>query len=217
MGESLREHYPGTNIVCLGARQDYQRPCGYHRRKDGLGINRITCFLTVYSALLTVPGVLFAFAFHPFITVIMLGEPLTETAHSLWPRSTGTTCMSYPTVVRSVEPIELPPTERLWQRSEGESRCQSICPTVCVRMCVCAVASVVSTSVWPHGRQPAILLCPWILQATILEGVAVSLSVSCIGRQVLYLYVLPTSQNPSRWNPSWLSNASTARKDPESE
>ena len=56
-----------------------------------------------------------------------------------------------------------------------------------------------------------------ILQATILEGVAVSLSVSCIGRQVLYLYVLPTSQNPSRWNPSWLSNASTARKDPESE
>ena len=88
---------------------------------------------------------------------------------------------------------------------------------VCVRVCVCAVASVVSTSVWPHGRQPAILLCPWILQATILEGVAVSLSVSCIGRQVLYLCVVPTSQNPSLWNPSWLSNASTARKDPESE
>ena len=156
MGESLREHYPGTNIVCLGARQDYQRPRGYDRRKDDLRISRITCFLTVYSALLTVPGVLFAFAFHPFITVIMLGEPLTETAHSLWPHSTGTTCMSYPTVVRSVEPIELPPTERLWQRSEEGSRCQSVCPTVCVHVCVCtcvcvcvcvcAVASVVSTS-----------------------------------------------------------------------
>ena len=30
-------------------------------------------------------------------------------------------------------------------------------------------------------------------------------------------YVLPTSQNPSRWNPSWLSDACTTRKDPESE
>ena len=26
--------------------------------------------------------------------------------------------------------------------------------------------------------------------------------------------VLPTSQNPPRWNPSWLSNAWTSRKDP---
>ena len=30
-------------------------------------------------------------------------------------------------------------------------------------------------------------------------------------------YVLPTSQNPPRWNPSWLSNACTTRKDPESD
>ena len=147
MGESLREHYPGMNIICLGTRQDYQRPCGYHRRKDDLRINRITRFLTVYSVLLTVPGVLFAFAFHPFITVIMLGEPLTETAHSLWPCSTIITCMSCPTVVRNVEPIELPPTERIQQRSEGESRCQSICPTMCVCVCVYAVTSVVSNSV----------------------------------------------------------------------
>ena len=30
-------------------------------------------------------------------------------------------------------------------------------------------------------------------------------------------YVLPTSQNPSRWNPSWLSDECATRKDPESE
>ena len=30
-------------------------------------------------------------------------------------------------------------------------------------------------------------------------------------------YVLPTSQNPPHWNPSWLSDASTPRKDPELE
>ena len=30
-------------------------------------------------------------------------------------------------------------------------------------------------------------------------------------------YILPASQNPSCWNPSWLSNACTNRKDPESE
>ena len=30
-------------------------------------------------------------------------------------------------------------------------------------------------------------------------------------------YVLPASQNPSRWNPSWQSDAGTTRKDPESE
>ena len=30
-------------------------------------------------------------------------------------------------------------------------------------------------------------------------------------------YVLPTSQNLSRWNPSWLSDVHTTRKDPESE
>ena len=30
-------------------------------------------------------------------------------------------------------------------------------------------------------------------------------------------YVQPTSQNPSRWNPSWLSDACVTRKDLESE
>ena len=29
--------------------------------------------------------------------------------------------------------------------------------------------------------------------------------------------ILPTFQNPSHWNPSWLSNVRTPRKDPESE
>ena len=30
-------------------------------------------------------------------------------------------------------------------------------------------------------------------------------------------YILPTSQNPSYWNPSWLTNMHTTRKNPESE
>ena len=30
-------------------------------------------------------------------------------------------------------------------------------------------------------------------------------------------HVLPTSQNPPRWNPSWLSDVHDTRKDPESE
>ena len=30
-------------------------------------------------------------------------------------------------------------------------------------------------------------------------------------------YVLPTSQSPSSWNPSWLSDVRAPRKDPESE
>ena len=30
-------------------------------------------------------------------------------------------------------------------------------------------------------------------------------------------HVLTTSQNPSHWNPSWLSDACATRKDPESE
>ena len=66
---------------------------------------------------------------------------------------------------------------------------------------VCSVASVVSSSLQPHGLQPARLLCPWrILQVGILEWVDLSFSggssqprdqnhVSCffcIGWQVLY-------------------------------
>ena len=132
----------------------------------------------------------------------MLGEPLTETAHSLWPHSTGTTCMSYPTVVRSVEPIELPPTERLWQRSEEGSRCQSVCPTVCVHVCVCtcvcvcvcvcAVASVVSTSAWPRGWQPAILLCPWDSPGNNTRG-GCSVSFCLLHWQAGSLHLCPTN------------------------
>ena len=32
-----------------------------------------------------------------------------------------------------------------------------------------------------------------------------------------YSIVLPTSQNPSRWNPSWLRDACASRKDPKSD
>ena len=32
--------------------------------------------------------------------------------------------------------------------------------------------SCVSSSLWPHGQKPARLLCPWILQAKILEWLA---------------------------------------------
>ena len=39
-----------------------------------------------------------------------------------------------------------------------------------------AVTSVVSDSVRPHRRQPTRLLCPWGLQARILEWVAISFS-----------------------------------------
>ena len=37
------------------------------------------------------------------------------------------------------------------------------------------------------------------------------------GREDTSLRVLPTSQNPSHWNASWLSSVHTTRKDPESE
>ena len=64
--------------------------------------------------------------------------------------------------------------------------------------CAC-VCSVVSDSLWPHGKQPARLLCPQDSQARILDWVAISSSkwstwlrdqtrafcVSCIGRQIL--------------------------------
>ena len=37
------------------------------------------------------------------------------------------------------------------------------------------------------------------------------------GERSYQSYVPPTSQNPSHWNPSWLSNVSTIRKDHESD
>ena len=48
----------------------------------------------------------------------------------------------------------------------------SIKPLIFKMLC-CAVLSnsVVSDSWWPHGLQPARLLCPWNSQARILEGV----------------------------------------------
>ena len=65
--------------------------------------------------------------------------------------------------------------------------------------CVC---SVVFSSLWPHGLQPARLLGPWNFPSRILEGDTISYSrrsswyrdwthvsfVSFIGRQVLYLW-----------------------------
>ena len=42
--------------------------------------------------------------------------------------------------------------------------------------CYCLVASIMSDSVQAYGLQPTRLLCPWILQARILEWVAISFS-----------------------------------------
>ena len=43
-------------------------------------------------------------------------------------------------------------------------------------LCVCVCCSVVSDYLWPHGLQPAKLLCPCVFQARILEWVAISFS-----------------------------------------
>ena len=65
-------------------------------------------------------------------------------------------------------------------------------------ICACQVPSAVSHSLGPHGLQPARLLCPWVLQARMLEWVAMPSPrgssqprdrthvsyVSCIGRWV---------------------------------
>ena len=50
------------------------------------------------------------------------------------------------------------------------------CLVTCCCCCCCQVASVVSDSVRPHRRQPTRLPRPWILQARILEWVAISIS-----------------------------------------
>ena len=42
--------------------------------------------------------------------------------------------------------------------------------------CCCCVTSVMSDSVWPHRRQPTRIPVPGILQARILEWVAISFS-----------------------------------------
>ena len=71
------------------------------------------------------------------------------------------------------------------------------------RCCMCGLSVLVaSEALQPQGLQPARLLCPWILWAGILEGVAmpssrgpsrardqtlVSYDISCIDRQILYL------------------------------
>ena len=59
--------------------------------------------------------------------------------------------------------------------------------------------SVVSGFLRPHGLQPAMLLCPWVSQARILEWAVISFSrrssqprdwtrISCIGMRFLYHY-----------------------------
>ena len=44
------------------------------------------------------------------------------------------------------------------------------------KSCARSATSAISDSLWPHGLQPARLLCPCILQARILEWVAISSS-----------------------------------------
>ena len=67
-----------------------------------------------------------------------------------------------------------------------------------IKDCACVVSgSVTSNSLWLHGLQPTRLLCPWDLQARILEWVVMPSSrgsswprdqihVSCIDRWTLY-------------------------------
>ena len=81
--------------------------------------------------------------------------------------------------------------------------CACVCVCMCVCVCACARArccSVTSDSWQPHRLQPASSSVRGILQARILEWVAISSSrgssrprdrtrascVSCIGRQILY-------------------------------
>ena len=87
----------------------------------------------------------------------------------------------------------------------------------------CQVTSVMSNSLCPHGLQPARLLCPWVLQARILEWGALPSSggssglrvwicisyVSCIGRQVLYDWCHLGSPEGC-----WLGAKSQDQKDP---
>ena len=51
-----------------------------------------------------------------------------------------------------------------------------LCSRIQLDVCVHSVASVVSDSLQPHGPEPSRLLCPWILQARILEWVGISSS-----------------------------------------
>ena len=75
----------------------------------------------------------------------------------------------------------------------------------CVCVCVC-VCSAMSDSLWPHGLQPARLLCPWDFRGKNTEWVAISLSrgsswlrdwtrISCIGRWILYHRVIWEAPN----------------------
>ena len=49
------------------------------------------------------------------------------------------------------------------------------CSMTCA-LCVCVSCLVMSDSLWPYGLEPARSLYPWILQARILEWVAISFS-----------------------------------------
>ena len=66
--------------------------------------------------------------------------------------------------------------------------------------CCCLLADLSPTLLWPHGLQPARLLCPWVFQVRVLEWVAISSFrgssqtrgrsrtsyTSCIARRILY-------------------------------
>ena len=49
------------------------------------------------------------------------------------------------------------------------------CSRTCA-LCMCVSCLVMSDSLWPYGLEPARSLYPWILQARILEWVAISFS-----------------------------------------
>ena len=99
-------------------------------------------------------------------------------------------------VVKQIYPVNTPSVcDRVAHFSSSTHRCQC---------CKCSARvltrSVASSSLQPHGLQPGGLICPWILQARILEWVAISslsrpsrprdrthLScISCIGRWIVY-------------------------------
>ena len=51
----------------------------------------------------------------------------------------------------------------------------SVTLCVCVCVCVCVSRSVLSNSLRPRGLKPARLLCPWNLQARVVEWAALLL------------------------------------------
>ena len=85
-------------------------------------------------------------------------------------------------------------------RTPLDRRWGVLLPGVCVCVCVCVCMlshSVMSDSLWPHGLQPARILCQWDFLGrnigvgchVLLQGVLLtqgSTGVSCIGRWDIY-------------------------------